>query len=165
MCVCFCLSKPFPTSLSLPLQPLSREVEARCTQTHPDAFNLSRWVTSVHMFRFLAWTKWLAFCFGEKLGYSHTQGHLKGLPRVPASLLVASVWVFVGPPWTLTTTEPCGCFQQHKLPWGRGCSSLSCKTRDVVQMGREAIGQGGNLSLGTDGDICSPWLGLDYTPL
>ena len=69
VCVCFCLSKPFPTSLPLPLQPLSREVEARCTQTHPDAFNLSKWVTSVHMFRFLAWTKGkrLAFYFGEKL--------------------------------------------------------------------------------------------------
>lgn len=72
MCVfvCFCLSKPFPTSLPLPLQPLSREVKARCTQTHPDAFNLSKWVTSVHMFRFLAWTKGkrLAFYFGKRLG-------------------------------------------------------------------------------------------------
>lgn len=29
VCLCFCLSEPFPTSLLLPLQPLSREVEAR----------------------------------------------------------------------------------------------------------------------------------------
>lgn len=37
---------------------------------HPDAFNLSKWVTSVHTFRFLAWTKGerLAFWFGGKLG-------------------------------------------------------------------------------------------------
>lgn len=70
VCVCFCLSKAFPTSLPLPLQPLSREVKARYTQTHPDAFNLSKWVTSVHMCRFLAWTmaKSLAFYFGQKVG-------------------------------------------------------------------------------------------------
>lgn len=68
--MCFCLSKPFLTSFPLPLQPLSREVEARWTQMHPDAFNLSKWVTSVHVFRFLAWTKGkrLAFYFGENLG-------------------------------------------------------------------------------------------------
>lgn len=75
MCVSACLnpsnlsSPPHPASLPLPIQPLSSEVEARCTQTHPDAFNLTKLVSSVHMFRFLAWTKGkrLALYFGEKL--------------------------------------------------------------------------------------------------
>lgn len=70
VCVCSCLSQPSPISPPLPLRPLSRAVEPRCTQMHPDAFNLSKWVTSVHTFRFLAWTKGerLAFWFGGKLG-------------------------------------------------------------------------------------------------
>lgn len=170
--VCFCLSKPFPTSLPLPLQPLSREVKARCTQTHPDAFNLSKWVTSVHMFRFLAWTmgKRLAFYFGQKLKFLTLDPKVtsRALPGVPASLLVPRIWLSITSEGALTTAAPCRCCWQHELPWGHGCTSPSCRTRVQGHTGREATGQGGKLSAGTEGwqpkGICSPWLGLDYTP-
>lgn len=146
VCMCFCLSKPFPTSLPLPLQPLSREVEARCTQTHPDAFNLSKWVTSVHMFRFLARTKGkrLAFYLGEKLGLltldpKASRGYLESLQACQCPRF----WLSIGPERAPTTAGLCGCYQQHQLPWGCGCPSPSCGTRDVVrgQVGRDATGQ------------------------
>lgn len=165
MCVfvCFCLSKPFPTSIPFPLQPLSREVKARCTQTHPDAFNLSKWVTSVHMFRFLAWTKGkrLALYFGKKLRL------LTFDPEVSSSVSQESLQACQCPeffsPAALTTTGRCSCQQQTSLGHVDALSLLQQQGCGKGPAGRKAAGQGGKRPAGTEAwqteGISSPWLG------